>query len=227
MASIPAARGLIVLASLPLAACVADSEARSGGDEPAPVVRTEGPIDEDTAVLRAKAAIVDRTGARPQDIAVEGVEHREWPDSSLGCAKPGQAYMQVITPGHQVLLSWAGQRFDVRVAGDGRVVMCSGPGVRSLRGTPMAFDKATLGQAQAVARADLARHLGIAEDEIGFLGVRRRSFPDNTLGCPGTVDTVIPGPVSAYVFTLQARGKPYTYHSDLERTFACPPFAAE
>ena len=227
MARSPAARVMSVLASCPLAACVADSEARSGEDEPAPVVVTQGPIDADTAVLRAKAAVVDRTGARARDIAVEAVEEREWPDSSLGCAKPGQAYMQVITPGHQVVLSWAGQTFDVRVAGGGRVVMCSGPGIRSLRGTPMAFDKATLGQAQASARADLAANLGIAEDEIEFLGVRRRSFPDNSLGCPGTVDTLIPGPVSAYVFTLRARGKPYTYHSDLERTFACPPFSAD
>jgi hypothetical protein len=227
MARIPASRALIVLASLPLAACVADSEARSGEDEPAPVVRPDGPIDENTAVLRAKAAVVDRTGARAQDVAVDAVEHREWPDSSMGCAKPGQAYLQVITPGHQVRLSWAGQRFDMRVAEDGRVVMCSGPGVRSLRGTPMAFDKATLGQAQAAARADLAVNLGIAEDDIEFLGVRRRSFPDNTLGCPGSVDTVIPGPVSAYVFTMRARGKPYTYHSDLERTFACPAFSVD
>lgn len=227
MARIPGGRALIVLASLPLVACVADSEARSGEDEPAPVVRRDGPIDEDTAVLRAKAAVVDRTGARAQDVVVDAVEHREWPDSSMGCAKPGQAYLQVITPGYQVVLSWAGQRFDLRVADGGRVVMCSGPGVRSLRGTPMAFDKATLGQAQAAARADLASNLGIAEDEVEFLGVRRRSFPDNTLGCRGSVDTVIPGPVSAYVFTLRARGKPYTYHSDLERTFACPPFSAD
>jgi hypothetical protein len=227
MARIPAAGALMVLASLPLAACVADSEARSGEDEPAPVVRPDGPIDSDTAVLRAKAAVVDRTGARAQDISVDSVEHREWPDSSLGCAKPGQAYMQVISPGHQVVLSWAGQRFDMRVADDGRVVMCSGPGIRSLRGTPMAFGKATLGQAQAAARADLAAKLGMAEDDIEFLGVRRRSFPDNSLGCPGSVDTVIPGPVSAYVFTLSVRGRPYTYHSDLERTFACPPFAVK
>ncbi len=227
MARIPAARGLIVLASLPLAACVGDSEARQEEDTPAPVVSPDGPIDADTAVLRAKAAVVDRTGARARDIAVESVEHREWPDSSLGCAKPGQAYLQVITPGHQVLLSWAGQRFDVRVAGDGRAVICSGPGIRSLRGTPMAFGKATLGQAQAAARTDLAGKLGIPEEEVEFLGVRRKSFPDNTLGCPGTVDTVIPGPVSAYVFTLRARGTAYTYHSDLERTFACPPFSAD
>ena len=86
---------------------------------------------------------------------------------------------------------------------------------------------AAFGQAQAAARADLAAKLGMAEEDIEFLGVRRRSFPDNSLGCPGSVDTVIPGPVSAYVLTLRARGKPYTYHSDLERTFACPPFSAD
>ncbi len=221
------ARALIALAALPMAGCANDGGSPPDGEEPAPTVSQRGPIDEDTAVLRAKAAVVDQTGARTRDVEVQSVEWREWPDSSLGCAKPGQSYLTVITPGRQVLLTWAGQGFDVRVADSGRVVICSAPGVRSLRGTPMAFSRNTLGSAQQAARADLASHLGIPEEDVTFVNVRRRSFPDNTLGCPGTVDTVIETPVSAYVFTLSARATTYTYHSDLERTFACPPFADE
>jgi hypothetical protein len=225
--SLRAAKALIALAALPVAGCAGNGDVPPVDEEPAPTVSQRGPIDEETAILRAKAAVVDRTGGRAGDVEVKSVKWQEWPDSSLGCAKPGQSYLTVITPGRQVLLAWAGQSFDVRVADSGRVVVCSAPGVRSLRGTPMAFSKNTLGSAQQVARADLASNLGIPEEDVSFVKVRRRSFPDNTLGCPGTVDTVIDAPVSAYVFTLSARGTVYTYHSDLERTFACPPFVDE
>ena len=58
----------------------------------------------------------------------------------------------------------------------------------------------------------------------------RHAWPGNVRELRNLVERLViltPGPVIAYVFTLRARGKPYTYHSDLERTFACPPFSAD
>ena len=223
-----------VLTFVAAAACSAESD--TGEPESATTNGSDGEVapesggvslTEDAAILRAKGAVIDRTSARAQDISVVSVERVEWSDSSLGCPVPGQSYLTVMTPGRQIMLSWAGQPYDVRVADSGYTVVCAGPGIKRVRGEMTPIGRLTLGPAQAAARADLARQLGVPEEEIEFLGVKRRRFPDNTLGCPGSIDTVVDGPVSGYVFTLQARGQRYTYHSDLDRTVACPPFAEQ
>ncbi|NDJ86191.1 MAG: LysM peptidoglycan-binding domain-containing protein [Chloroflexi bacterium] len=42
-------------------------------------------------------------------------EARDFPDASLGCPRPGQGYAQVITPGYQFLITYAGITYDYRV----------------------------------------------------------------------------------------------------------------
>jgi hypothetical protein len=43
-------------------------------------------------------------GIAPDSIEVDTVKAIEWRDSSLGCPKPGVAYLDVVTPGHKVIL---------------------------------------------------------------------------------------------------------------------------
>lgn len=70
--------------------------------------------------------LATRTGANPADIVVVQAEAVEWPDGSLGCPKPGEAYLQVITPGYKVVLELAGKSYDYRANDRGFFFECVG-----------------------------------------------------------------------------------------------------
>ena len=68
-----------------------------------------------------------RTGTDPSGATVVKAEAVEWPDGSLGCPELGVMYMQVVTPGYQVVLGLDGTSYDYRVAGEGDVIrLCEG-----------------------------------------------------------------------------------------------------
>ena len=68
----------------------------------------------------------------------------------------------------------------------------------------------------ALAKEDLAEHLGVAVEKITVLRVEAVEWPDTSLGCPQ------PGKMYAQVITpgysiiLKAGGEQYEYHSDSE-----------
>ena len=71
----------------------------------------------------AQQLVAERTGARAEDVEIVSTLAMDFSDSSLGCPKPGMSYLQVITPGYQVLASYAGKTYDVRIAGQ-RALIC-------------------------------------------------------------------------------------------------------
>jgi hypothetical protein len=76
------------------------------------------------AVLADLAA---RTGADVSGATVTKAEAVEWPDGALGCPELGVMYVQVVTPGYQVVLTLDGTDYDYRVAGEGDVIrLCDG-----------------------------------------------------------------------------------------------------
>jgi len=103
-----------VIAGLVLAACSSNGSADINTAS-APAANTPGAM--------AIAVVAELTGAAPEQITLLSEEAVDFSDSSLGCPQPGMAYMQVITPGHQVMAEYAGEIYDVRVAG-GRAVIC-------------------------------------------------------------------------------------------------------
>ena len=58
-------------------------------------------------------------------LRVEQVEARQWPDSSLGCPQPGQLYSQIVTPGYLLVITSAtGQRLEYHTDARSRVTLC-------------------------------------------------------------------------------------------------------
>ncbi len=53
----------------------------------------------------AVARLAQERDISEDEVRVDAVEPVDWPDSSLGLAQPGQAYLTVITPGYRVRLS--------------------------------------------------------------------------------------------------------------------------
>jgi len=90
---------------------------------PCPAVAEWG---EEAQVLvdQALADLAERLEISQGEITVLSVEQVNWSDSSIGCPKPGQAYLTVIVPGYQIVLEAAGTKYDYHAGEDGEVFLC-------------------------------------------------------------------------------------------------------
>lgn len=155
----------------------------------------------------------------PKDtIRVDTIRPVEWRDSSTGCPEPGQAYLQVITPGHKITLRVGKKLYFVHEA-NGRAIVCKR---KKVIGGITDQHELVWGAQVLQARKDLATKLGVSEREIRFSAAEERTWPDRSLGCPEAGVAYSPGKVEGYVLILRHKQRDYTYHTDLKRVFACP-----
>lgn len=170
----------------------------------------------------------------PDQLTLQSANLNDWADGSLGCPQEGMAYPQVITPGFLLVFTDAAQTssYEVHTAMSAeQAVLCqdnrpidlssapgpavSGPssGVATPAGTPAEID-ATARPLVDLARAELAKELGVKGDDISPLTIEQVEWSDSSLGCPTAgmnyLQVVTPG----YRITLQAQGKTYEYHTD-------------
>jgi len=75
------------------------------------------------AAAMAVQTVATHLGVPAAELKVVSDDAVDFSDSSLGCPQPGMSYLQVITPGHKVVVDYAGQMYDVRVSG-GRAFIC-------------------------------------------------------------------------------------------------------
>jgi hypothetical protein len=94
----------------------------AAGSQPTPVAGTPSE-PESTIQGGAVADLAQRLGLAPDVISVLSIEPVEWPDASLGCAKPGMMYAQVVTPGYRIVLEAGGKTYEYHT-GQGQVVTC-------------------------------------------------------------------------------------------------------
>ena len=75
---------------------------------------------------RAMADLARRLDMDADKIEVVSVRAVEWRDGSLGCARGGMMYPQVITPGYLIVLSADGVQYEYHTSdrGDGLVKFC-------------------------------------------------------------------------------------------------------
>jgi hypothetical protein len=73
---------------------------------------------------RAKQDLAKQLGIDPATITVVSASGVEWNDSSLGCAKPGQNYLQVITPGFLIRLDVKGKGYEYHTDSRNQTVLC-------------------------------------------------------------------------------------------------------
>ncbi|MFO7944584.1 MAG: hypothetical protein R6U51_09845 [Anaerolineales bacterium] len=90
--------------------------------EATPVVITGGEKEE--MINKVKADLASRLGVSEDEITVVSAEAKTWSDSSLGCPEEGVAYMQVLTPGYQIILEYDGIQYDYRTGDMGRILLC-------------------------------------------------------------------------------------------------------
>lgn len=73
----------------------------------------------------AKQALAKELGIDASAVTVISATPVEWNDSSLGCAKPGQTYLQVITSGYLLRLEANGRGYEYHTDGRNQVVQCT------------------------------------------------------------------------------------------------------
>lgn len=85
-----------------------------------------GALDQAQAIVETvKADMAERLGVPVDSIEVVAVTPQQWRTSGLGCEQPGQMYLQVITPGLQVVLAAEDVVYTYHTDLQGNFVLCS------------------------------------------------------------------------------------------------------
>jgi hypothetical protein len=87
------------------------------GQPPGPAAERPGVTQAEDPGAIAQRIVAEMLDITPDDVTVVSIENVQFGDSSLDCPEPGMSYLQVVTPGHRVLVEADGRRFDVRISG--------------------------------------------------------------------------------------------------------------
>ncbi len=76
------------------------------------------------AITAAMQDAANKLGIPINEIDINRLDRQEWPDSCLGCPQPGEACLEVITPGYRILLGGAANGFVYHTDAQGNVRHC-------------------------------------------------------------------------------------------------------
>ena len=185
----------------------------------------------DKAVGLAREALSRQLGTVVDSTAVVDVVAVSWPDSSLGCPKPGMMYSPVLLSGHLVHLRVSNGVYAVHV-GAGEAVVCgqdsSPDGGSRGQPSPSKTDShpTTVGLGLRLAeqaRAALASRLDVPRSRVTIESYRAVTWPDANAGCPSVGEPPSPQPTKGFLIQLRVGRQAYPFHSDLTGVVECPP----
>lgn len=197
-------------------------------DEQARAVSPDGALraleSAEMGIAQKAAAILSEELDIPiSEIEIDSVRAVDWRDSSIGCPQPGQAYAQVITPGHKIVLRARGRIHVMHEAG-GKPFLCK----RTKAVTELTPQRELVWAEKAMeAREHLAARLNVDPGLVIVANASRNRWPDASLGCPEPDAQYAASPVDGYVITLRHGSRNYTYHTDLDRVIPCPAISAD
>ncbi len=184
-----------------------------------------------TAVtVLARKTLAKELHIEASTIAVVSTDPHTWPDSSLGCGKPGSQSVQVLSPGFAIIVKARNEIYRIH-ATEKYAIVCAGAtrwgrldhrGGRNV-GLPLKNLNAKIDEA----RQDLAKKLGISAADVAVLNLVDAEWPDSTMGCPASGEQIRKQPTKGYRIPLSYRGRVYAYHTDLNRVRACPPIETQ
>lgn len=155
---------------------------------PAPVIQ---------AALQAMAEV---SGASTAELSILATKEVEWPDTSLGCPKPGEVYLQVITPGYVVRVQASdGTEYEVHTdaTGDNTVICASDMPDTTRGGLDTTTELSQLTTAEFALNV-VAQWLGLeSREQLQVLEQEEVEWPDTSLGCPrpdyAYAEVIVPG----------------------------------
>lgn len=72
----------------------------------------------------AKKDLANRLSINIEAIKVNDIKSFSWPNTALGCPKPGMMYAHVITPGYRLTLEYGGKLYDYHTDRRKLVILC-------------------------------------------------------------------------------------------------------
>jgi hypothetical protein len=173
--------------------------------EPSPTAQpTHIPVDVPPAQHAAIQALADSLGINIDQIKVVSVEAVDWPNGCMGVQRIGVMCTQQIVPGFRIILEANGQQYEYHTNSDGSQVTPA-KGQQPIQVSDDAV-KAAIG--------DLAKALGVSEDQVSLVSATIIEWPDSCLGIQQTniacAQIVTPG----YLIVLEANGHQYEYNTD-------------
>jgi hypothetical protein len=215
---------LLLLSGLLSSGCTGTQAAGQQGSEK-PVEQEQGmkPASGPSSTQAGQLAsqkLASQLNIPATDTRIVRVEPHTWPDSSMGCGKPGTLAMQVITEGYVVVLFAQEQEYRVHVSG-AQAMLCDKP-VLTRKEPRRPVSARGLNEAVQQARADLAQRLGADVSQVSLLRTQSHRWPNNGLGCPRADETIVEAPVMGYRILLEYAARTYTYHTDMKHVRPCP-----
>ncbi len=162
----------------------------------------------------------------PAGITVIHVSIMDWPDSSLGCPKPGNQYLQMITRGSLVLLRANMKAYRVHI-GNNRAIVCDKPNKNILPFGKKTTVGSSMQNLMQQARNDLADRLGVSISRINTVKIESQSWPNSALGCAANGLDYQPDEIRGFRITMEYKGREFSYHTDQHRTIPCPAIERE
>lgn len=76
-------------------------------------------------VVRVKEHLAQKLGIPIDQIVLSDIKPVVWRDAGLGCPKPGVDYIQMETPGYNILLAASGETYRYHTDQTKRFVQCN------------------------------------------------------------------------------------------------------
>lgn len=168
------------------------------------------PLIVPAATMQAAIAnLAKGLGIAEQQISFVSVMPVTWPNGCMGIQRPGVMCTINPVPGFRILLSAKGTTYEVHTNQDGSVVAPEEP-VQA----PDAARHAAIHQ--------LAKNLGISDGDVKVVSSAIVEWPDSCLGVAqqGVMCSQIVTP--GYLFTLEAGGRQYEYHTNQDASMTMP-----
>ena len=176
-------------------------------------------VDTSLTIQGATSALALALNVPESSIAFLNLTPQLWPDSSLGCPQPDQAYSQVITPGYLITFRVDEATYEVHSDENQYFVVClnSSDGVAS----PTPPDPIVAEFIFQVTQ-DLATELGVPPDSVVLVSSEAADWSDASLGCePGRGTQYPPEAISGYRIVLAVGDQYFEYHTSFDSWMLC------
>jgi hypothetical protein len=103
------------------------------------VISTTDLVAEQVSQLAIKD-LSARLDMDPSTVNILSIESTLWPDTALGCPRPGEGYVQQTVPGYQLVLEVNGQEYVYHTDSNQTVILCPEEALPSFPVTPGEID---------------------------------------------------------------------------------------
>ena len=179
-----------------------------------------GSLKENEATELAYATLSSAIGAGIEDITLIHISRFSWPDSAIGCPKPGLQYTQAIVPGFLALLDHGNKKYRIHI-GNGRAVVCD------LARIPLKLGGVLLDDLKKLAKEDLAARLGVETAAIDIVEVSQRVWPDTNFGCQANATERVQKTIRGHLIKLDHNNRVYEYRTSRTHVLPCPAILTE